>query len=77
MTRTIEVDAQVEHGRVVIELPADVPDGPLHLVVTMDSPPAPKPSSNADWLDQLQPISPGVWPADAPFNREDLYDDGC
>ncbi len=76
MPRTIEQHVQVERGRVIINLPADIPDGPAHVTITINTD-EPKSSDGGDWLDQLQPINLTGWPAGATFGRDELYgDDG-
>jgi hypothetical protein len=73
--RTIEVDAHIEHGRVVIDMPTDVPDGPVHVVVTIDTPT--QRTTGEQFLSQLRMIDLSGWPADARFGRDELYgDDG-
>ena len=74
MTRTIERVARIEHGRVVIDLPSDVPDGPVHVRLTIESVPTPS-QDPAAWLNELEPTSLASWPATSTFGREELYDD--
>jgi len=73
MTRTIEVDARAEQGHIVLDIPADIPDGPVHLVVTIETP-APRLTAD-EFFAQLQMIEPAGWPPDARFGRDELYDD--
>ena len=76
MTRTLERDARIERGRLVIELPADVPDGPVYVLLTLETAP-PNPHDAAAWLHELEATSLAGWPAASPLSREDLYgDDG-
>ena len=73
--QTIEVDVQVEHGRVIIDMPTDIPDGPVHLVVYIDALPSLSPGEQ--FLSQLRMLDVSGWPADARFGRDELYgDDG-
>ena len=74
MIRTIERDAHIEHGRVIIDLPSDVPDGPVHVRLTIESV-APQPQDPAAWLNELEPTRLASWPADSTFSREELYGD--
>jgi len=76
MTRTIEQDVRIEHGRMIIELPGDIPDGPVHVRLTIEAPIA-APQNPASWLNTLEPTSLAGWPSDSTFSREELYgDDG-
>ena len=74
MIRTIERDAHSEHGRVISDLPSDVPDGPVHVRLTIESV-VPQPQDPAAWLNELEPTRLAGWPADSPFSREELYGD--
>jgi hypothetical protein len=74
MIRTIEREARIEHGRVIIDLPGDVPDGPVHVRLTIESA-SPASQDPAAWLNELEPTSLAGWPADSTFGREELYDD--
>jgi hypothetical protein len=71
--RTIETTAVIEaDGKLILQLPPDVPAGQHHIVLVIDDRPP------------IQPIrSPlnfpvddyGPWPVNLSLRREDLYDD--
>ena len=60
----------------MIELPADVPDGPVHVLLTLETAP-PSSRDAAAWLHALEATSLAGWPTESTLSREDLYgDDG-
>ena len=71
--RKIELDAQVEHGRLVLVLPPGTPDGHVHVVVTLTSDSVAE--SVLTILDRLQPLELMAWSPESTFSREDLYND--
>lgn len=72
--RTIETTVTIEpDGKLVLQLPPDVPPGERRVVLVIEEPPAtlagPLPPLS------LQSFAWPAWPADSTFRREDLYDD--
>ncbi len=71
--KTITIQARIEHGRIVTELPSDV-DGVYTVIVQLDNVPTsaftPSPTS---LVDALQPVTLHGWPTDSRFGRDELY----
>lgn len=71
--RTIETTVMVEPGgKVVLQLPPDIPPGERRVVLVIEEPPASKPERPP--LD-FPVIDVGPWPDNLSLRREDMYDD--
>jgi len=71
--KTITIQARIEHGRMVTELPVAV-DGVYTVTIQLDdAPTAGSPSSPSSLVDVLQPVTLHGWPADSRFGRDELY----
>jgi hypothetical protein len=71
--RTIETTAVIEpNGKLVLQLPPDIPPGEHRIVLVIDEqPPAEQPRRPLDF-----PVDDyGPWPDNLSLRREDLYDD--
>lgn len=71
--RTIETTATItSDGKIIMQLPADIPPGEHRVVVVIDEYPLKK--EQRPPLD-LPAHDYGPWPADFSLRREDMYDD--
>ncbi len=71
--RTIETTAVIEpNGKLILQLPPDIPPGQRRIVLVIDDQPPVEP--NRPPLNF--PVDDyGPWPANLSLRREDLYDD--
>lgn len=70
--RTIETTATIEpDGKLILQLPPDIPPGERRIVLVIEEPPIPVEKRPA--LD-FSVIDVGPWPANLSLRREDLYD---
>jgi hypothetical protein len=73
--KTITIQARIEHGRIVTELPHDV-DGVYTVTVQLDdTSPSEQRASPTSLVDALQPITLPGWSADSRFGRDEIYDE--
>jgi hypothetical protein len=73
--KTITIQARIEHGRIVTELPVDV-DGVYTVTVQLDdAPTSERSASPTSLVDALQPVTLHGWPTDSRFGRDELYDE--
>jgi hypothetical protein len=70
--RTIETTAVIEpNGKLILQLPLDIPPGQHRVVVVIEEQPI---SERRPTLD-FPVIDVGPWPEHLALGREDLYDD--
>lgn len=76
--KTIETTVTVtEDGKLIMQLPPDIPPGEHQIVLVIDEKPAPeKSSTNKERPPFNFPVDYyGPWPANLSLRREDMYDD--
>jgi len=70
--RTLELIGQVERdGRLIVQLPLDIPPGEHQIVIVIDERPL-TPSESRD-LDDFPVDDYGPWPEGLSLRREDMY----
>ena len=73
--RTIETTAVIEpDGKLILQLPPDIPPGEHRIVLVIDETAVSLPDTPMPPL-QLQVFDWPNWPDEATFRREDIYDD--
>mgnify|MGYP000263818302 CR=1 FL=1 len=73
--KTITIQARIDHGRIVTELPFDL-DGVYTVTVQLDDAHTVEPMrSHTSLVDAIQPVSLHGWPANSRFGRDELYDE--
>lgn len=70
--KNIELEVIVtEEGKLIADVPSDVPAGKHRIVMTIDEEPAQQEREPLQFI----VIDAGPWPEDFSLRREDLYDD--